>query len=199
MAGIPGACTSLARPHRDRPGPRRGVGEGADRLSPPAERGWPGTKGVRTLATPAGGAEAARPAGDRGSDDHGITGIDRGDALPHPVDDPGRLVAEHHRQRHRVLTIEHVQVAVADSRGEHPERHLPRTGLTHFQFVGDDQVDAVPHGADGPDHQLAGRGVGGVRLRIKSARRRTTTSTISGWVKIQNRSSAAPSNMIAAA
>ena len=115
-----------------------------NRSSAPAERGRPGNKGVTAFARPTHAAETARPAGDGGPDDHGIAGMHRRDALPHPVDDPGRFMAGHHRQRHRVLAIDHVEVAVADPRGEHPERHLPGTGLSDFQLVGDDQVDAIP-------------------------------------------------------
>ena len=87
----------------------------------------------------------------RGHDDV-VAHRHRVDPVTDRVDDPGRLVTEHDGRRHRRGAVEHVEVAVADARGEHLHAHLARPGIAHLDVVGHEQAVTVEHRGPGPDH-----------------------------------------------
>ena len=74
-----------------------------------------------------------------------------GDAFTDCVDHSRTLVPEHDRQRGGRGAVEHVEVAVADARGDHTHGDLAGTGRRHLEVVDHGELLAVPHGAGG-DH-----------------------------------------------
>src|SRR5580693_7179002 len=83
-----------------------------DRRAPVADRLAPG-----------GAVAAGAAVGDEGADDV-VTGLHPGHAGTHLLDDPGALVAEHHRQARLEVAVRDVDVGVAQARVEEADQDL---------------------------------------------------------------------------
>ena len=87
-----------------------------------------------------GGAPAAGAAVRDERADDVVTGGDPGDARADLLDDPRALVAEHHRQPRREVTVHDVQVGVAQPRMGVADQHLPRLGAVEVELLDLDRL-----------------------------------------------------------
>ena len=152
-----GGGHDLCRAHRDATRERRDVRVLADRATLPLERCRSlaercravGEALVVTGAT--GAARRDRP------DDHRVAHRQAVDIVADRTDHAGRFVSEHHRRVSRTGAVEHVEVAVADTRRPHVDLHLSPTRFAHDQVVDNDDPRAVPHccAHAGAQHTLA--------------------------------------------
>ena len=70
-----------------------------------------------------------------------VAGSDERDALPHPLDDAGALVAEDARRvAGRVGARGRVQVGVADAAGRQADEHLARLRLREVDLLDDERL-----------------------------------------------------------
>ena len=177
-SGTTAAAAIVPIPQYDRTGsPSRGREDRGAVGHPVAERGR-----IRTGPRPAGAARPADAARDEPRQRDRLADAQARHARPDRLDDAGALVAHDDRRRARPLAVAHVQVRVADARGEHPHADLAGTRL------GDDEVldrrwvrrrsGARPRerGASPRASPLAQRGDAPPDGRARTGRSRATTS-----------------------
>src|SRR5262249_9217986 len=70
-----------------------------------------------------------------------------GYAITHPGDHSGALVTGYHEATAAGAAFDHVDVAVADTGGEHAHLHLAGARIAHLELVGEHQVLPVPNNA----------------------------------------------------
>ena len=103
-------------------------------------------------------AAAAEP------DDHRVAGCDIGDARPDRADDPGALMAEHHRHRHWRKTVAKNEVGVAEAYPRNLDQHLAFLRCANRQRLDSKVVSRRRNdrGSDVHKQLLSGGGVAAV-------------------------------------
>jgi len=79
--------------------------------------------------------------------------VDAGDVLAEPDDGPRHLVSEYARKWERDVSLLHVEVAVADAAGGHPDEDLARSRDRVAKLLDDERPQLLSD--DGGSHGLS--------------------------------------------